>query len=123
IPGIYPARNNAAIETPPLASEYTINMLLGGIINPVVAEVTLTAAENPGSYPSFFITGVINPPIAEAAAAAEPEIAPNSIAAITLTNAKPPGSLPTRTFAKSINRLAIPPEFIYWPARIKNGIA
>jgi hypothetical protein len=98
-------------------------MLLGGIIIPVVAEVMLTAAEKPRSYPSFLITGVMKPPIAEAAATAEPEIAPKSIAAIILTNAKPPGNLPTRILAKSINRRAIPPLFISCPASIKNGIA
>ena len=46
IPGIYPARNNEAIETPPLASEYTINTLEGGMINPVVEAVILIAAPN-----------------------------------------------------------------------------
>src|SRR5690606_18069657 len=46
IPGIYPAKKSAAIETPPLASEYTIRTLLGGMISPVVAEVILTATPN-----------------------------------------------------------------------------
>ncbi|GAH42801.1 unnamed protein product, partial [marine sediment metagenome] len=35
----------------------------------------------------------------------------------------PPGSRPTRTFAKSIRRTAIPPRFISCPASMKNGIA
>src|SRR5690606_40410133 len=43
-PGIYPAINNAPMETPPLAREYTIKMLEGGIIKPVVEDVILTAA-------------------------------------------------------------------------------
>ncbi len=54
---------------------------------------------------------------------AEPEIAPNNIAAITLTNANPPGKLPIKDFAKSISRFAIPPLFMISPANIKNGMA
>jgi len=65
----------------------------------------------------------MNPPMADAAAAADPEIAPNNIAAMIFTNARPPGNFPTKTLAKSISLLAIPPLFIICPARIKNGIA
>ena len=123
IPGIYPARKSAVIETPPLAKEYTIRILLGGIDNPVVAEAMLTAALKFSGYPSFFISGCIILPMADAEAAAEPEIAPKSIFPRTLTIATPPGIPPTNTRAKSINRMAIPPLFIIFPASIKNGIA
>jgi hypothetical protein len=44
IPGRYPAKNSAAMDTPPDASEYTMRMLDGGITSPVVAEVMLIAA-------------------------------------------------------------------------------
>ncbi len=43
MPGTYPATNSAAIETPPLANEYTIRMLLGGMIRPVADPVMVTA--------------------------------------------------------------------------------
>ena len=62
-------------------------------------------------------------PIAEAEAAAEPDIAPKSIFAIIFTKASPPGRGPTRTLAKSISRSAMPPWFISCPASMKNGMA
>jgi hypothetical protein len=31
--------------------------------------------------------------------------------------------MPSAAFAKSISRRAMPPRFINWPARMKNGIA
>jgi hypothetical protein len=43
-PGKYPARNSAVIDTPPLANENTMRMLLGGMMRPVVAAVMFTAA-------------------------------------------------------------------------------
>ena len=98
-------------------------MLLGGINKPVGEDVIFTAAENAGSYPSFFCNGAIVPPTAAAAATADPEIEPNIILASTLTCAKEPGKRPPNTLANSIKRNAIPPRFIILPARIKNGIA
>lgn len=38
IPGIYPARNNAATEVPPDTNEYVIRALLGGISRPLGAD-------------------------------------------------------------------------------------
>ncbi len=61
--------------------------------------------------------------MADADAAAEPEMAPKSIFASTFTIATPPGIPPTSTRAKSIRRMAIPPLFMMFPAKIKNGIA
>ncbi len=61
--------------------------------------------------------------MADAVATAEPEIEPNNMAAMVLTNARPPGNMPTRTFAKSIRRLAIPPLFMSCPDRMKKGMA
>ena len=63
------------------------------------------------------------PPTAVAAVTALPEMAPKSIAARMLTCARLPGSDPIRLFAKSTSRRAMPPRFISWPARTKNGIA
>jgi hypothetical protein len=123
IPGIYPARNNAAMEAPPLAKEYTIRILLGGIINPVVAEVMFTAAPNSFEYPSFSISGPKILPMAEAEAMAEPAMAPINMAEITLIRARPPGNEPTSVFAKAMSLWAIPPLFINSPDSIKKGMA
>ena len=62
-------------------------------------------------------------PIAEAAAVPEPEIAPKSMFATAFVCARAPGMLPTKSFARLIRRIAIPPLFIRLPARMKNGIA
>ena len=62
-------------------------------------------------------------PIADAAAVPEPEILPNNILAITLVCANAPGVRPVTNFARLINLTAIPPLFMIFPAKIKNGIA
>ncbi len=61
--------------------------------------------------------------MADAAAIAEPAIAPMSIAEIIFMSASPPGKEPTNVFAKAISRWAMPPLFISSPERIKSGIA
>ena len=43
--------------------------------------------------------------------------------ATALVCAREPGMLPVKIFAKLIRRMAIPPLFIRFPARMKNGIA
>src|SRR5690606_1268596 len=98
-------------------------MLEGGMISPVVEEVIFTAAPSSLGYPSFSIRGPSIPPMAEAAATADPAIAPNSIAATTSTANKPPGTLPVIALDKSRSRLAMPPSFIISPAKTKNGMA
>ena len=65
----------------------------------------------------------MNPPTLETAAAAEPEMEPNSIQVSVLTYDSPPGKRPTSALAKSISRRAIPPRPIRMPERTKNGIA
>ena len=95
----------------------------GGINNPVGAVAILAAAEKLGSYPSSFSIGPIIDPMALAAAVPEPEIAPNKAFAKIFVWAKPPGVLPVTILAKLIKRIAIPPLFIIFPARIKNGMA
>ena len=62
-------------------------------------------------------------PMADAAAVPEPEIAPKSILATALVCASAPGILPVKSFAKLMRRMAIPPLFMIFPARIKNGMA
>ena len=66
------------MDTPPLAKEYTISTLLGGITKPTVDEVILTAAPNSREYPSFSISGPKILPMADAEAIADPAIAPIS---------------------------------------------
>ena len=66
---------------------------------------------------------VRHPPIAAAAAAPEPDIAPNNILATTFDCASAPGIRPLITLAQLTSLVAIPPLFIILPARMKNGIA
>jgi len=50
-------------------------------------------------------------------------MAPNNILATALVWAREPGTRPVRTFAKLISRIAIPPLFMIFPAKMKNGMA
>src|SRR5690554_7412989 len=100
------------MDVPPLASEYIIRILDGGIISPMEDEVILMAAPYSFEYPSFFIRGARMLPMAEAAATADPAMAPKSIAATTLIWARPPGNEPVRLLAKFIRRCAMPPRFM-----------
>ena len=79
MPGIYPAKNKAEIEVPPLTKENKIKAPLGGINCPEGAEAIFTAAEYLLSYPSFSCKDAIVPPIAAAAAPDEPEILTKSV--------------------------------------------
>ena len=67
--------------------------------------------------------GPMMEPMAEAAAVPEPEIAPKSMLATALVCARAPGIFPVNSLAKLISRMAIPPLFMIFPARIKNGMA
>ena len=58
------------MERPPLAREYTIRTLLGGMMRPVVAALTLTAVVNPFEYPSARMRGSMRLPTADALATA-----------------------------------------------------
>ena len=62
-------------------------------------------------------------PTAAAAADADPEIAPNRALAPTFATRREPGSLPRTASTRSTSRPAIPPWFIRFPARMKNGMA
>src|SRR5690625_2529697 len=98
-------------------------MLEGGITNPIDEEEILTAAPDSLEYPSCSILGARMLPIAEAAATAEPAMAPKRMAATTWNVARPLGSEPIRLLAKLISRWALPPRFMICPARIKKGMA
>jgi len=63
------------------------------------------------------------PPMAEAAATPEPEMAPKSMLATMLVWAREPGSLWANIWAHPINRLAMPPLFMMLPASTKKGMA
>ena len=67
--------------------------------------------------------GLMQPPMAEAAATEEPDSAPNSMLPRMLACAMEPGILPTNSWAKLTRRLAIPPLFMMLPARMKRGTA
>ena len=54
---------------------------------------------------------------------AEPEIQPNSMLPAILVCASAPGTRPEISLAKFTSRIAIPPEFIITPDRMKNGTA
>ena len=60
-------------------------MLLGGMSSPVVAEVVVSATLNSLPYPLRVISGIMNPPIDETAAVADPETAPNIMQVKVLT--------------------------------------
>ena len=62
-------------------------------------------------------------PTAAAAAEAEPEMAPKRALAPALVTSRAPGSFPSRAMTKSTSRLAMPPWFIRFPARMKKGMA
>ena len=73
--------------------------MLGGIRGPIVAEMEANAAAKSEGYPSSFIPGMVMPPIAEAVATPDPEIAENRAEAATVTTPKLPFTEPKRALA------------------------
>ena len=69
--------------------------------------VTLVA--NTRGKPAFAICGIITEPIDAVSATDEPEMQPNSVLASTLTSARPPRIAPTKTRARLMRRIAMPP--------------
>ena len=67
--------------------------------------------------------GCIVPPMAEAAATADPDTQPNIMLPRIVICASGPGIQPTNTLAQSIRRRAMPPRFMIDPAMKKNGMA
>ena len=59
----------------------------------------------------------------DAAAEAEPEMAPNKALAPAFVTSSAPGSLPKMAMTKFTSRLAMPPWFIRLPAKMKKGMA
>ena len=69
------------------------------------------------------MAGISTLPSAEASAAAEPDSPEKIIEAITEVSARPPLKRPTIDIARSMMRVVIPPRFIRFPARMRNGMA
>src|SRR5687768_6007456 len=99
-PGTKPAMNSAATETLPATTAYTIMMLLGGMMSPVVADVAVRATEKSRPYPFDVICGIMKLPIDDTAATAEPDTAPNIMHVVVVTYASPPGRRPTSAAAR-----------------------
>ena len=75
----------------------------GGMIGPKIEEIEEIAVANSSGYPDFFIAGIVMPPMAEAVATPEPEIAPNSVEDKTVTTPKLPLICPINAFAMLIS--------------------
>ena len=63
---------------------------LGGIMGPIMAEATVTAALKSAWYPSFFMAGINTDPRAAVSAVAEPDMPAKIMLANMLTWASPP---------------------------------
>ena len=92
------------------------------MIGPKIEEIEEIAVANSSGYPDFFIAGIVMPPMAEAVATPEPEIAPNSVEDKTVTTPKLPLICPINAFAMLISFSVILRD-IRLPAKIKKGIA
>ena len=71
----------------------------------------------------MIICGIITPPTAAVSATEEPEIQPNIVEATMLTSAMPPRIAPTKTLARLISLLAMPPTAMMAPVKMKKGMA
>ncbi|MPM67669.1 hypothetical protein SDC9_114593 [bioreactor metagenome] len=69
------------------------------------------------------MAGIINAPMADVVATAEPDIAAKNIHATVVTIPSPPVIAPKQRLAKFKSLLATPPVLIKLPANMKNGIA
>ena len=78
MPGTIPPRNSPPIDT--LAIDpYTIIVMLGGMIAPMVPAHATSAAAKPGLYPWSFIAGTRIDPIADVSATDDPETPANTM--------------------------------------------
>ena len=117
--------NSALIEiVPPVASEYSTALWLGGTSRAWTEDVMVRLVANTRGYPAFSICGIMTEPIAEVSATAEPEMPLRKVVASTFTIERPPRNRvnPTRTSANATSRRAIPPSAMIAPASTKNGI-
>ena len=122
IPGKAPARNNFATDVF-VATPYSKNRILGGIIGPNAPPAAAAAVENSLLYPARIICGIMMPPMQATVAGPEPDMAAKNMLAIIVTIASPPGLSFTRLIQKLISLWDIPPSIINSPERMKNGIA
>ena len=98
-------------------------MILGGIMPPMVELTPVTAAENAGGYPAYFIAGNTNAPTVAVSATTEPFIPAKNILTRTLTWANPPRTRPINDLLKATNLSVIVALVINSPVNIKNAIA
>ena len=122
IPGTTPPKKSCPTETLTIAPKRT-KEIEGGTIGPTVAADAITALENAGLKPRFFISGSKTVPVAAASASAEPEHPDIIKFAVTPTLANPPLRCPTSVEAKPTILRVTPVTFISSPAKMNNGIA
>jgi len=82
--------------------------MTGGMICPPMEEVASTPPAKAERKPNFFISGMVNWPLATTLATPEPEIVPISAEERMQTCAGPPFQVPTSPRAKSLNKVSMP---------------
>ena len=118
-PGITDPMNSPFTDTL-VIDEYTISTIDGGMIGPSMDDATAPAKWS--GYPSSFIPGMVMPPIADAVATPDPEMAPKRADVSTVITPRLPLMKPMKALARFISLLVILRD-IRLPARMKNGIA
>ena len=93
------------------------------MIGPNRDAATVTPVENFPSYPLLLIAFTPSIPSPAALATAVPEIAAKTTDVTTLTCARLPFICPTRASHQSKILSVIPPLFMMFPRKMKNGIA
>ena len=121
-PGTKPAAKSPPTDTC-ITYAYTIMMMLGGMMGPMIEDAAVTAAANRRVYPSFSMAGIRIEPSAEVSATAEPLKPANMMEDRMFTWASPPRRWPTTAFANRTSRAVMSPTFMIWPASMKSGIA
>src|SRR5262249_61416320 len=90
-PGNTPAMNSALIEiVPPVASEYSTALWLGGTSSACTDEVMGRLVANTRGETAFSICGIMTDPMADVSATAEPEMPLRNVVASTLKTEEPP---------------------------------
>ena len=121
-PGTKPAAKSPPTDTC-ITYAYTIMMMLGGMMGPMIEDAAVTAAANRRVYPSRSMAGIRIEPRAEVSATAEPLKPANMMEDRMFTWASPPRRWPTTAFANRTRRAVMSPTFMIWPASMKSGIA
>ena len=82
--------------------------IIGGMNCPPVEATASMPPASSGLYPTFFITGIVNVPVATTLATELPEIDPKNALARTATFAGPPVHLPVAAHAMSMKKSPAP---------------